>query len=59
VKAKHSRAPQYDPRQMCLICAIVEDLVQIAQADLQAGRFDDVGEALSRMRMQITGEVRS
>jgi hypothetical protein len=41
---------------MCLICAIVEDLVEKAQADLQEGRWNDVGEALLLMRMQITGK---
>jgi hypothetical protein len=59
VKAKRAPAPRYDPRQRCLICAIVEDLVEIAQEDLHAGRFDDVGEALAHMRTQLTGEVRA
>jgi hypothetical protein len=47
----------YDPRQRCLICAIVEDLIDIAEADLHIGRLDDVGEVLSRMRTQITGRM--
>jgi hypothetical protein len=33
----------YDSRQRCLICALVEDLIDIAEADLHIGRFDDVG----------------
>jgi hypothetical protein len=45
------------PRQLCLICAIVDDLVTIAQEDLHAGRWDAVEEALGRMHMQITGDV--
>jgi hypothetical protein len=57
VKTKRAPAPPYDPRQRCLICAIVEDLIDIAEADLHIGRLDDVGEALSRMRAQITGRV--
>jgi len=57
VSRKRVNAAAYDPRQRCLLCAIVADLIDIAEADLRAGRLDDVGEALSRMRAQITGRV--
>jgi hypothetical protein len=45
------------PRQLCIICAIVQDLLEIAQEDLRIGRFDDVGETLAQMRAQITGDI--
>jgi hypothetical protein len=56
MQAKRARSPWRDPRQMCVICSIVLDLVEIAQMDLREGRFDDVGEALDRIRVNITGD---
>jgi hypothetical protein len=53
-KAAHTQ-PAAGPRQRCHICAIVEDLIDCAEADLQVGRVDDVAEALAAMRMHITG----
>jgi hypothetical protein len=43
-------------RQMCLICTIVADLTEVAQADLQEGRLDEVAKRLVMIRAQITGE---
>jgi hypothetical protein len=40
---------QTSPRtsqQMCLICTIVADLVETAQADLHGGRLDEVAKNL-------------
>jgi hypothetical protein len=43
---------------MCLICTIVENLVEIVQGDLQAGRLTEVAQGLQMIRAQITGESR-
>ncbi len=57
MRPRRATSPQRTPRQLCLVCAIVEDLVTIALSDWREGRFDDVGEALAQMRVQITGDA--
>jgi hypothetical protein len=49
--------PTVYPQPLCATCAIVHDLAEIAQTDLQEGRFDDVDKALRIMRAHLTGAL--
>jgi hypothetical protein len=49
------RSRGYEPRQLCLICGIVERLAAQAEEALQAGEIEAVGEHLAAIRTQIIG----
>jgi hypothetical protein len=56
VRKAYGQTPLRTPRQTCLICTIVADIVETAQADWHKGRLDDMAQKLIEIRAQITRE---